>query len=217
MNIKINDDIKNKLGDFTVAALTFTVSVNVNEQLNQLIDKLEVDIANKYELADVLTIPNIKDARDGYKVLGKDPSRYRLACESLLRRLVKGNKLYRINNVVDVGNVLSIETSRSIAVLDADKIVGDVEIRVGKDEMYEGIGRGQINIENIPVYCDQIGPFGSPTSDTMRTMITDETKNVLVFIISFNGKNYLDNDIELCQNLYNEYCNANNFNIDIIE
>ena len=115
-----------------------------NSEVENLIIKTEKKISEEYSLEDVLNIPLIKEGRDGYKKLKKDPSRYRLACESLLRRLVKGNNLYRINNLVDVGNILSIECNRSVAVLDYDKIVGDIAIRLGRnDDVYEGIGRGR--------------------------------------------------------------------------
>ncbi len=125
-----------------------------------------------------------KDARDAYKAYGKDPSRYRLATESLYRRLSKGNKLYRINNVVDIGNILSLEFRKSVAVLDYDNIQGDINIRLGKSsDEYFGIGRGKLNIENIPLYEDSIGPFGSTTSDTERTMITNKTSKIAFAVI----------------------------------
>jgi DNA/RNA-binding domain of Phe-tRNA-synthetase-like protein len=217
MKIIIDSELKKKCPDFQIGVLTFEAMPAVVPELDQKIQELEEQIQNQYELADVLKIPNILSAREGYKALGKDPSRYRLAVESLYRRIVKGNSLYRINNLVDLGNVLSLETMRSIAVLDADKIEGDtITIRIGRDEPYEGIGRGSLNIENIPVYCDHIGPFGSPTSDTERTMITDETKNVLLFIISFNGYNKILEDLELAKDLYARYSQAKNFSQELI-
>ncbi|MGL4337563.1 MAG: B3/B4 domain-containing protein, partial [Turicibacter sp.] len=148
---------------------------------------------------------------------GKDPSRYRLATESLLRRLIKGNGLYFVNNAVDLGNILSAQTQRSVAVLDADQVQGDVLIRIAGDEPYEGIGRGAINIENIPVYCDDISPFGSPTSDTLRTAITDQTTKVLLFIISFDGVQGLIEDAKKAEALYTKYANGMNFSMEIVE
>ena len=183
MNIKIDKSILDKLPDFSIIAYSMDVVYQSSDIVEGLISSYESKIMGEYSLEDVLDIPLIKEARDSYKKLGKDPSRYRLACESLLRRLVKGNKLYRINNLVDLGNVLSIAARRSVAVLDYDKIVGDVLIRIGKStDVYEGIGRGIINIENIPLYEDEVGPFGSTTSDTPRTMVTEETKKILLFI-----------------------------------
>ncbi len=214
--IKMDDVLLKIVPLFNIGAVSFQSSVRKTKVLDDLIRDIQEEIRNNYQLSDVLEIPNIKAARDGYKRLGKDPSRYRLAVESLFRRIVKGNDLYRINDVVDIGNILSLKTMRSVAVLDEDKIEGQITIRIGNDEPYEGIGRGNINIENIPVYCDLKGPFGSPTSDTKRTAITEDTKNVFLFIISFNGKKELMKDINLCVNLYKDYALAKEFSTKII-
>lgn len=202
MKITITDEILNTLPNFNIVAMTMDVKVEDSKYLEDLITQYEKRINEEYSLADVLNIPLIKEARDGYKALGKDPSRYRLATESLLRRLVKGNKLYRINNIVDIGNLLSIELKRSVAVLDLDKIVGDVYVRIGtKDDIYEGIGRGIINVENIPLYCDDIGPFGSPTSDVMRTRITNDTERILLMVICFSNT-LLTESYDMAVNMY---------------
>lgn len=210
MKIFIDKTISSVLPKFDVLAMTMDVKILDSNVIEDLIVETENNIFNEYKLEDVLAIPFIKDARDAYKALGKDPSRYRLACESLLRRIVKGNKLYRINNLVDAGNILSIETNRSTAVLDLDKIVGDINIRLGNEEdVYEGIGRGIINVSNIPLYCDSISPFGSPTSDTPRTMVTDETNKILLMIICFNdGKK--DENIARAIDIFSKYANAKN-------
>lgn len=187
MIIRITKSISSILPNFDVIAFKMAIKVNDSSHLEALITYYEELIEKSYTLEEVLQIKEIKAARDSYKALGKDPSRYRLACESLLRRLVKHNKLYRISDVVDLGNLLSIELKRSTALLDFDKIQGDVYIRKGLEEdIYEGIGRGIINVSNIPLYCDDVGPFGSPTSDTLRTAITPSTSKLLLMIICFD-------------------------------
>lgn len=210
MKIYIDKSITSILPDFNVLAMTMDVKIVESAVIEELIEKTEKRINEEYTLEEVISIPLIKEARDAYKKLGKDPSRYRLACESLLRRIVKGNHLYKINNLVDAGNILSIDTNRSVAVLDYDKIVGDVNIRLGtENDIYEGIGRGIINVNNIPLYDDEVGPFGSPTSDTPRTMITDETKKILLMIICFSERYYEEN-INRAIEIYKEYCFASN-------
>ena len=213
MNIKISESILDKIPNFDIIALSMDVTYEeTSESLLSEIKNYEQKIKEEYSLEDVLNIPLIKEARDGYKKLGKDPSRYRLACESLLRRLVKGNGLYIINNLVDVGNILSIDCKRSVAVLDYDKIQGDVVIRLGTSlDIYEGIGRGIINIENIPLYEDNIGPFGSTTSDTLRTSITKDTKKILLFVVCFGDSNKERDEAKAIE-LYQKYCNALNIN-----
>lgn len=217
MKISIDNDIRKLTPDFNVAVMTCDVIVGKNKELDMLIDDLESEINNTINIKDVVSLDVIIDGRNAYKKYGKDPSRYRLAVESLYRRLSKGNNLYRINNVVDLGNVLSIKTRKSIAVLDLHQIEGDVLIRLGLDtDDYYGIGRGKINISNIPLYEDEIGPFGSVTSDTERTMIRDNTSSILLFIISFNGIDSLEKEINLAQDYYQKYASGKNFNKYII-
>ena len=216
--IRLDSQLKEKVPGYCVAVMSFDMSVMpTQEPLKEEMNRLEQDIMQQLTLETLLKESRIAAARAGYKALGKDPSRYRLSCEALLRRLIKGNGLYFVNNAVDIGNVLSARTQRSVAVLDEDKIQGDVLIRIGQDEPYEGIGRGAINIENIPVYCDELGPFGTPTSDTPRTRITETTKTILLFITSFNGTDGLLQDVELAKDLFTRFGEMKNFSLEIVE
>ena len=197
MKITIDTELKNKTPKFHVAIMACDVVVEEAKKVDHLVHYWEQEISNTIDIKDVVNLDVIIDGRNAYKTYGKDPSRYRLAVESLYRRLSKGNKLYRINNVVDLGNVLSMKTRKSVAVLDYDNIQGDVLIRLGLEtDEYYGIGRGKLNISNIPLYEDELGPFGSVTSDTERTMIRETTSRILLFIISFSGKSSLEEDVE---------------------
>lgn len=217
MKITIDSDLKKKTPDFAVGVMTCDVTIQDASLVDELVHFWEVKINDTVDIKDVVQLDVIIDGRNAYKRYGKDPSRYRLAVESLYRRLSKGNKLYRINNVVDLGNVLSIHTRKSVAVLDLDKIQGNVLIRLGTDEdEYFGIGRGKLNIANIPLYEDEVGPFGSVTSDTERTMITPNTKRILLFIISFSGEAGLKQEIGYARQIYETFAQASNFDIYVI-
>lgn len=214
----IDPALKEKLPQYCCGALQFKIKIApTDEDLKVEMANLAKSVASSLTLKSLLETPRIHAARSGYKTLGKDPSRYRLATESLLRRLIKGQGLYYVNNAVDIGNVLSIKTQRSVAVLDAANVEGNVLIRIGEQEPYEGIGRGKINVSNIPVYCDEVGPFGSPTTDTMRTAITDETKEILLFIMSFDGTDDLVEDLQLAQSLFQKFAHVDDFQLEIFE
>lgn len=217
MKITIDSVLKKKTPNFSVGVMTCNVRINDASLVDELVLSWEKKIFESIDIKDVVNLDVIIDGRNAYKTYGKDPSRYRLAVESLYRRLAKGNKLYRINNVVDLGNVLSMKTRKSVAVLDNDRIQGDILIRLGTDaDEYYGIGRGKLNITNIPLYEDKIGPFGSVTSDTERTMITSETKSILLFIISFSGEVGLMEEIDYAKSIYETYANGSNFNSYIL-
>lgn len=192
MNLRISNDLKELIPTFSVIAykIDFDEKFNAMQQ-SKLVDEYLSNIYKTYPTIynydEITKIPKLKLTRDGYKKMGKDPSHTRPACEALLRRVVKGNELYRLGDVIDLGNILSIETLRSVCVVDSDKLVGDIVIRLGNSsDNYEGINRGIINVTNIPVYTDEIGPFGCPTSDTLRTAVTATTKSILVMIICFD-------------------------------
>lgn len=192
MNCRISNDLKNLLPNFSVIAYEIDFesdfdAMNKSKEVDEYLEKLYTLVSSKYNYDEITKIPKLKQTRDGYKKMGKDPSHTRPACEALLRRVVKGNNLYRLGDVIDLGNILSIETLRSVCVVDKDRLVNDVVIRLGtKEDIYEGINRGLINVTNIPVYTDEIGPFGCPTSDTLRTCVTSCTKSILVMIICFD-------------------------------
>ena len=107
-------------------------------------------------MEDIKLQPAIAATREAYKRCGKDPGRYRPSAEALRRRLMRGIPLYQIDTLVDLINLVSLRTGYSIGGFDADKIQGKtLELGIGKSgEPFEGIGRGILNIEGLPVYRD---------------------------------------------------------------
>ena len=137
----------------------------------------------------VLDATQIAATRSAYKALGKDPARYRGSAEALLRRILAGKGLPQINAVVDVINMVSVESRLPIGLYDLARVSGDVVFRAGRaGETYKGIGKYDLNLEGLPVFSDALGPHGSPTSDSERTMVTDQTKRVLAIMVSFAGQ-----------------------------
>lgn len=131
-------------------------------------------------------VPAVTATRQAYKALGKDPARYRPAAEALLRRVAQGKGLGSVGNVVDVNNLVSLETGFSIGTYDAARLAPPLVFRRGRaGESYAGIGRGPLNLEGLPVLADAQGPFGSPTSDSMRSRIDHGTARVLMVLIGF--------------------------------
>jgi DNA/RNA-binding domain of Phe-tRNA-synthetase-like protein len=128
-------------------------------------------------------VPGAADARALYKALGIDPTKTRPSNEALLRRALKGEALYRINTLVDAMNLCSLRAQLPFGLYDLDQVRPPVQLRRGADgEGYEGIRKGQVNVDGRPVLVDALGPFGNPTSDSARTMVTLATRNALVVV-----------------------------------
>lgn len=131
----------------------------------------------------------IQATRAAYKAAGKDPSRYRPSNEQLSRRILQGKGLHSVNTVVDLCNLLSLESGYSTGAIDIMKIDGcHIILDFGQaGEPYEGIGRGPLNIENLPAYRDASGAFATPTSDSTRTMSDIDTTRLLLLINGYDG------------------------------
>jgi len=135
-------------------------------------------------------VPGAADARTLYKALGMDPTKTRPSNEALLRRALKGETLYRINTLVDALNLVSLRTQLPFGLYDLDRVRPPVVLRKGKaGEGYDGIRKGFVNVEARPVLMDLEGPFGNPTSDSARTMITLSARNALVVAYAPAGYN----------------------------
>ena len=154
-------------------------------------------------------LSGIAATRRVYKACGKDPSRYRPASEQLIRRMLQGKELYQIDTLVDLINLASIRFGYSIGGFDADKFVGDtLTLGIGRaGEPYEGIGRGMLNIEGLPVYRDAEGGVGTPTSDNERTKITLDTRHLVVLINGYDGnEEQVRANAEFILDLVRRYC-----------
>lgn len=154
-------------------------------------------------------MPNIRESRLAYKAFGKDPSRYRVSSEALVRRIGQGKGLYEVNTVVDVNNLISIESGFSVGSYDTANIGEELVLRIGRDgETYKGIGKEDINIEHLPVLADREGAIGSSTSDSERAMITEDAEEVLTLIYSFSDNKDLEKALEYGRGYMERYAGA---------
>jgi DNA/RNA-binding domain of Phe-tRNA-synthetase-like protein len=134
------------------------------------------------------SLPAVQAARGAYKHLGKDPARYRPAAEALLRRARQGKDVAPIHPVVDVNNMVSLESGISIGSYDAARLRPPYVCRGGRDgETYTGIGRGELNLAGLPLLADGQGPFGCPTSDSERAAVGAQTRSVLLVLYGFGA------------------------------
>ena len=120
-----------------------------------------------------------------YKRVGLDPTKTRPSSEALLRRVRKGDTLPRINSMVDVCNWCSLEFQLPYGLYAADHIEGDAELRLGTaGESYAGIRKDDVHVEGRITLADRSGPFGNPTSDSARTMVTTATTRALLVVFA---------------------------------
>lgn len=126
-----------------------------------------------------------RPARVLYRAVGIDPTRHRPSSEALLRRVITGKPLYRVNTVVDAANLWSLGAALPVGLYDAERLVGAVRAGIGGEgEGYDGIGKGRINVGGRLMLRDDEGPFGNPSADSWRTRVRGETRKVLFVIFA---------------------------------
>lgn len=212
MNIIVSEEIETVCPNFVGACVE--ANVQNSPYCQELWDEINL-LGEKYK--DTLTTESLKEmsgiaaTRKVYRVCGKDPSRYRPASEALIRRMLQGKQLYQRDTLVDLVNLASIAFGYSIGGFDADKFEGEtLTLGIGKaGEPYEGIGRGNINIEGLPVYRDRLGGVGTPTSDNERTKMMSDTSHLVVLINGYDGnEQQVRANAEYIQSLLKKYCKS---------
>jgi DNA/RNA-binding domain of Phe-tRNA-synthetase-like protein len=160
----------------------------VNAELAQEMDAVCQRLRKELTVEKVAELEAVRAVRAMFRAWGVDPARYRPSSEALLRRVVQGKGLYRISNVVDANNLGSIETAWPYGCYNRTLLAPPIVFRRGlPGETYEGIGKQTWHLEGRPVLADANGAFGSPISDSTRTMVSEVTKHVLAIIYAPAG------------------------------
>src|SRR6185503_2925750 len=143
--------------------------VGVKSEDAALVAEIEAEgaeLRSRYAGGPSAEVPGAADARALYKALGLDPTKTRPSNEALLRRVLKGEALYRVNTLVDALNLCSLRFQLPFGLYDLDQVQPPVVLRRGAaGEAYEGIRKGDVHVEGRPVLADARGAFGNPTSD----------------------------------------------------
>jgi DNA/RNA-binding domain of Phe-tRNA-synthetase-like protein len=219
MNIEISNRIKQACPHLALAIITCEVT-NPETSValwGELEDEIQL-FREIYVIEDINKRPTIAATRSIYKSLGKDPNRYRPSAEALCRRIIRGIPIYKVSTLVDVINLVSIRSGFSIGGFDADLILGDVKLEAGAaSDDFEAIGRGKLNVEGLPLYKDEVGGIGTPTSDNERTKLSADTTQLLVVINGYSGENGLLEAANHCIQLLGKYAALGKYEVDIIK
>jgi DNA/RNA-binding domain of Phe-tRNA-synthetase-like protein len=212
----ISNAIIEKCPNLRLGLLTAEIYVQIENEALWNIIQTESKIISESQ-PELSKYDCIQSARAAYKALGKDPSRYRPSAEALLRRIISGKELYSVNNVVNLINLISFKSGFSIGGYDADSIKGDIALTKGlSSDIYDGLGRGLLNIENLPVLRDELGAFGCPTSDSERTGIRLDSRRCLWVFFDFDADQSLEQYLHESAELLKQFAAAKNISVKIV-
>lgn len=216
MSLTIHPDLQRAAPNLILGCVQARVVVTKHDDtLWSLIDSWTSSVSMTTETLSHMA--PVEALRQAYKALGKDPSRYRSSAESLVRRVLQGKGLYQVNTIVDINNLISMQSLHSVGSYDLNKLTAPLQFRVGlPNESYKGIGKEMINIAELPVFADAHGPFGSPTSDSERAMILLSTTDVLMVVIAFDGDLKIEEHMNRCVDLLKVHASATSIETSIV-
>ena len=185
MEITIAPELCRLFPQFKIGFITYK-NIEVGQSPQMVKGRLQLFQESIYfDLEDksVTELEGIKEWRQIFKTAGKDPNRYRHSAEALYRRIKKQNYLQPVNSSIDINNFFSLEYQIPIGVYDADKLSGNLTIRLGKEgEEYNGLNGRPNSLANLIISEDAAGPFGSPFVDSERSAVTEQTNNAVQIV-----------------------------------
>jgi len=208
--VKKSDQIAYKIKDLKLGLVEAT-QIKVlpcDELFEQELQGLVDELKQKFQDIAPSDDPVVSATRRMYRQVGWEPTKYRPSSEALVRRLIQGKGLYRINNLVDYGNLVSARFHIPMGLYDLDSVHGDIYMDVGNEgESYEGISKPRISAGGKIILRDNDGVFGNPTADSKRTSITEKTNHVLAlfFVSSTIDDSYARNTIDSLAQFYSRF------------
>lgn len=156
--------------------------------LEQEIELAVADLFGRFHGLAAGQIPHLRPARELYRAIGLDPTRHRPSPEALLRRVLRGDPFPRIHPAVDLGNVWAILHGRPVGLYDLAHVESPVTLRLGRaGESYVGIRKDDVHLEGRLTLADARGPFGNPSSDSLRTAVSDQSRDLLYVLFAPAG------------------------------
>lgn len=219
LDIFFSDKIKGAAPSLKVIQIEASVSnAPTDDALWNEIETAAKELHARYELSEINKRIGIKATREAYKALGKDPNRYRPSAEALCRRIINGKGIYRLTTLIDAINLISIATGYSIGGFDRDKIQGPcLTLDAGThDDVFEAIGRGKLNIEGLPVYRDERGGIGTPTSDEERTKLTPGTRHLLMLVNIYGEDMPAEDTVAYIEDILSRHASLSDFQYRIL-
>ncbi|WP_066295142.1 B3/B4 domain-containing protein [Bacillus sp. FJAT-29937] len=207
MEIRVSSEICGLIPDFKIGVIRYQ-NIEVGESPQMVKGRLQLFQESIYfdlEDKNVTDLDGIKEWRQVFKAVGKDPNRYRHSAEALYRRVKKQNYLQPVNSATDINNFFSLQYQIPLGIYDMDKLNGSVTMRLGDDgEEYVGLNGRSNSLNRLIVTSDDTGSFGSPFVDSERTSVTEKTKNAIHIVYlrpSFN----IDEANEMVTSLMNMF------------
>jgi DNA/RNA-binding domain of Phe-tRNA-synthetase-like protein len=203
--VSIDPSVKNTAPGLLLGCIVARVSVSEHD--DALWRELEIKQAtmNTLDAAQISALPQVSAQKYAYRKAGKNPGRHRGSNEILMQRISEGKGLNHVNTLIDLKNLISLETHNPVSLYDCSKLDPPILCQFGEPgEIYQDVNDNPVDLENLPMLVDGYGSFGSPNGDSQRAAVGLETRELLLIVFAFEGnpgleKAMLDRSVGLLQ------------------
>ena len=182
MRVKLNHSILELVPSFKIGIIHYNkiVVTSSPQMLKGRLQLFQEQLFFELDDKKVTDFEGIKEWRALWKKLGADPNRYRPSMEAMYRRIAKQNYITPMHSAVDLNNFFSMQYEIPMGIYDLEKIHGEITITIGNaDTIYVGLNGRENKLHNILTLEDEVGPFGSPFVDSVRTAVTENTTKAM--------------------------------------
>lgn len=160
-------------------------------ELNDFKQEVAGKVRETYDVESLKDVETIRSYRDFFWKLGIDPTKIRPASEALIRRILQGKDIPKINTAVDAYNLVSIETHIAIGAFDDDLLKGQLTMRYADEgEEFMGIGMKEpktLNGQEIVISDEEHLAAIYPYRDADLTKITNSTETIYILSCGVPG------------------------------
>lgn len=182
MVVKLDDSIAKIEPTFKIGIINYTkiIVTSSPQMLKGRLQLFQEQLFFEMDDKSVTDFDGIKEWRALWKKFGADPNRYRPSMEAMYRRITKQNYITPMHSAVDLNNFFSLQYEIPMGIYDVAKIHGNITLTIGNEETtFNGLNGRENKLHNILTLQDDLGPFGSPFVDSVRTAVTENTTAAL--------------------------------------
>jgi DNA/RNA-binding domain of Phe-tRNA-synthetase-like protein len=99
------------------------------EDLVEMLREAEASLRDRLDMERLASHPKVVSWREAYKSFGAKPTKSRPSMEAMARRVLKNNPIPSINMLVDIGNIVSLDTLMPSGGHTLDVLESDMELR----------------------------------------------------------------------------------------
>lgn len=176
--------------------------------LGEFIAEAEAGCRSRWAGQELSSIPGVAAWRSAYKGFGIKSTSYRSSVERLVKRVLAGDALPKINALVDLYNAISLKHVLCVGADDLDKTHGALAFRFAREgdtfldmAPIEGLGPEQPPKTGEVVYADEAHVLCRRWNwrQDARTVVSPESRRIVVTLQS-NGWGSVEKAVEeLCE------------------